>query len=57
MGDYFFTLCKSFLRLSESLCRAEAFRRRIERFGRRLDIYSLIWHITEFHINSSVGVI
>ena len=57
MGDYFFTLRKGFLCLSESLCCAEAFRRRIERFSRRLDIYSLIWHITEFHINSSVGVI
>lgn len=32
MGDYFFTLRKGFLRLSESLCCAEAFRRRIERF-------------------------
>ena len=57
MGDYFFTFRKGFLRLFDSLCCAEAFRRRIERFGRRPDIYSLIWHITEFHINSSVGVI
>ena len=57
MGDYFFTLRKGFLRLFESLCRAEAFRRRIERFGRRFNIYSLIWHIAEFHINSSVRVI
>ena len=57
VGDYFFALLERSLRLSERFRPGEVLRRRVKCSGCRLDVDSLIRHIAEFHIDSSVKIV